>query len=191
MIRGNTVGLRARHESDVAVLQAELYDDVETRSRADNRPWQPIAPDSSHSPYAVADPSDDAACFSVVLLDGGELVGEALLWAVDTHNRSAHIGISLRPAYRGRGIGTETVRVLCHYGFVVRGLHRMQIETLAGNTAMIRAAARAGFELEGTLRGSSWAGGAFSDEVILGRLAAETASETPGGSAKETTSRAD
>jgi RimJ/RimL family protein N-acetyltransferase len=143
MIRGNTVGLRARHESDVAVLQAELYDDVETRSRADNRPWRPIAPGSSRSPYAVADPSDDAACFSVVLLGGdgdgaGELAGEALLWAIDTHNRSAHIGISLRPAFRGRGMGTETVQVLCHYGFVVRGLHRMQIETLAGNTAMIR-----------------------------------------------------
>jgi RimJ/RimL family protein N-acetyltransferase len=183
MIRGNTIGLRARHESDVAVLQAELYDDVETRSRADNRPWRPIAPGSSQSPYAVADPGDDAACFSIVQLDGGELVGEALLWAIDTHNRSAHIGISLRPALRGRGLGTETVRVLCHYGFVVRGLHRLQIETLAGNTAMIRAATRAGFELEGTLRGSSWAGGAFSDEVIFGLLAAEVTSETPGGSA--------
>jgi hypothetical protein len=80
MLRGDIIGLRARHETDVPVLQAELYDDVATRSKADSRPWRPIGPGSVASPYAVSDPTDDAACFSVVQLSGDELVGEALLW---------------------------------------------------------------------------------------------------------------
>ena len=81
MLRGKSIGLRARRESDVRVLHTELYDNVVTRSRADSRPWRPIPPGSAASPYAVAEPSDDAACFSVVDLADDELAGEALLWA--------------------------------------------------------------------------------------------------------------
>lgn len=86
MLRGDKIALRARHEADVAVLQAELYEDVATRSRADSRPWRPIPP---------------------------------------------------------------------------------------GNAAMIWAATRAGFRLEGTLRSSTWVLGAFEDEAVFGLLAAE------------------
>jgi RimJ/RimL family protein N-acetyltransferase len=173
MLRGDKVGLRARHEADVPILQTDLYDDVATRSRADSRPWRPIPPGSAASPYAVADPGEDAACFSVVRLADDELAGEALLWGIDTHNRTAHLGISLRPALRAQGLGLDTVAVLCNYGFAIRGLHRLQIETLADNAAMIRIATRSGFRPEGTLRGAAWVDGAFHDEVILGLLAAD------------------
>jgi RimJ/RimL family protein N-acetyltransferase len=121
----------------------------------------------------VRDPTDDDACFSAVHLPGDELAGEALLWGIDPHNRTAHLGVSLRPAFRGRGLGTNVVRALCRYGFAVRGLHRLQVDTLADNTAMIRAATHAGFIPEGTLRGAAWANGAFVDEIILGLLATE------------------
>jgi hypothetical protein len=100
MLRAGQVGLRARDEADVAVLHAELYEDIATRVRADSRPWRPIPANSAASPYAVSEPRDDHAVFSVVELAGGELAGEALLWAIDLHNRTAHVGLSLRPAFR-------------------------------------------------------------------------------------------
>jgi RimJ/RimL family protein N-acetyltransferase len=173
MLRGEVAGLRARQESDVPVLHAELYEDVAIRVRADYRPWRPIAADSAESPYRVPEGAADAAVFSVVQLATGELAGEALLWGIDMHNRAAHVGISLRPSFRGRGLGTDTVRVLCRYGFSIRGLHRLQAETLADNTAMITAATRAGFVPEGTLRRAAWVDGRFADEVILGLLDSE------------------
>lgn len=173
MIHSGSIGLRARHESDVQVLQSELYDDVVTRVRADSRPWRPIAPGSSHSPYAIGEASDTAASFSVVELPTQELAGEALLWGIDGHNRAAHLGISLRPDFRGRNLGTDLVRALCDFGFAVRGLQRLQIETLSDNHPMIKAATKAGFTLEGTLRRSAWVYGAFADEVILGLLSEE------------------
>lgn len=179
MLRGEVAGLRARHEGDVPVLQAELHDDVPTRIRADSRPWRPIPPGSAASPYAVTDPADNVAAFSVVRLSDEELAGEALLWSIDVHNRTAHVGISLRPAFRGRGLGADTVRLLCYYGFAVLGLHRLQIETLADNAAMIAVATRVGFVLEGTLRRSSWVEGAFADEAILGLLASEWPRQRP------------
>jgi len=176
MLRVGKVGLRAREAADVAVLHAELYEDIAIRMQADSRPWRPIPAGSPASPYAVSEPRDDLACFSVVELASGELAGEALLWAIDLHNRTSHLGLSLRPAFRGRGLGTDVVLALCEYGFAVRGLHRLQVDTLASNTAMIRAAARAGFVHEGRLRQAAWVNGEFADEVVLGMLAADRVS---------------
>jgi RimJ/RimL family protein N-acetyltransferase len=175
VIRGDKVGLRTRHDSDVPVFQAELYDDVVMRSRADSLPWRPIPPEAAESPAAAAAPSDAKAYFSVVELETQELAGEALLWGIDMHNRTAHLGISLLPAFRGRGLAADVIRVLCEYGFAVRGLQRLQVETLVDNTAMIAAATRVGFSAEGTLRRSAWVYGAFVDRVILGLLAEEWA----------------
>ncbi|QCX81907.1 Putative ribosomal N-acetyltransferase YdaF [Streptomyces sp. YIM 121038] len=170
MLRGNKVGLRARHEDDMPVLQAELHDDVVNQARSDTRPWRPITPGSKESPFAVDDKEQRHAAFSVVELEGGTLVGDAVLWNIDQHNRSAHIGLGLLPTSRGKGYGTDVVGVLCHYGFVVRGLHRLQIETLADNPAMLRSAERNGFVREGVLRSSAWVMGEFVDEVLLGLL---------------------
>jgi RimJ/RimL family protein N-acetyltransferase len=173
MLRGTTVGLRARHEDDIPVLRAELYDDVVNASRAEGGPWRPITPGFKDPRLFVDDKSEGSAAFSVVGLDSGTLVGTATLWGIDTHNRNAHIGLGLLPSARGKGYGTDVVAVLCHYGFTVRGLHRLQIETLSDNAAMLRSAERNGFVREGVLRSSAWVMGEFMDEVLLGLLAEE------------------
>ncbi|KES07116.1 GCN5 family acetyltransferase [Streptomyces toyocaensis] len=173
MLRGSKVGLRARHEEDIPILRTELYDDVVNGSRAEGGPWRPITP-GSKDPRLVPDDTDQRhVSFSVVELNGGTLVGMATLWGIDHHNRFAHIGLGLLPAARGRGYGTDVVAVLCHYGFIVRGLQRLQIETLSDNTAMLRSAERNGFVREGVLRSSAWVLGEFLDEVVLGLLAHE------------------
>ncbi|MBY8878272.1 GNAT family N-acetyltransferase [Actinacidiphila acidipaludis] len=171
MLKGSKVGFRARHEDDIPVLRAELYDDVVNASRAEAGPWRPIAPGSKDPRLVTDDKEQGSVPFSVVELAGGTLVGTATLWDIDTHNRSAHIGLGLRPSARGKGYGTDVVAVLCHYGFVVRGLHRLQIETLSDNAAMLRSAERNGFVREGVLRSSAWVMGEFLDEVLLGLLA--------------------
>ncbi|OPC78920.1 GNAT family N-acetyltransferase [Embleya scabrispora] len=171
MLKGNTVGLRARHEDDIPILRTELYDDVVNGSRAEGRPWRPISPGSQDSRLMVNDNDPGFVPFSVVELDSGTLIGMATLWGIDTHNRSAHIGLGLLPAARGKGYGTDVVAVLCHYGFTVRGLHRLQIETLADNTAMLRSAEHNGFVREGVLRSSAWVLGEFLDQTLLGLLA--------------------
>jgi hypothetical protein len=61
MLRAGKVGLRARDEADIAVLHAELYEDIATYMIADSRPWRPIPADSSASPYAIGEPRDDRA----------------------------------------------------------------------------------------------------------------------------------
>ncbi|MFJ7907701.1 GNAT family N-acetyltransferase [Kitasatospora sp. NPDC096204] len=170
MLRGRKVGLRARHEEDIPVLRTELFDDVVTSTRSEGAPWRPISPGSKDRRLVVDDTVPTHVPFSVVELDGGALVGTATLWGIDTHHRSAHIGLGMLPSCRGKGYGTDVVAVLCHYGFVVRGLHRLQIETLADNAGMLRSAERNGFVREGVLRSAVWVMGEFVDQVVLGLL---------------------
>jgi RimJ/RimL family protein N-acetyltransferase len=173
MLTGTTVGLRARHDDDIPILRSELLDDVAGSSRAEGGPWRPVMP-GADDPRLKPDASkENVVSFSVIELEGGTLIGTANLWGIDTHNRFAHIGLGLLPAERGKGYGSDVVAVLCAYGFTVRGLQRLQVDTLADNYAMLRAAERNGFVREGVLRKSAWVMGEFLDEVLLGLLAEE------------------
>lgn len=155
-------------------------------SRAEGRPWRPITPGSKGPRLVVDDKEQALVPFSVVELEGGTLGGTATLWGIDTHHRSAHIGLGLLPSSRGKGYGTDVVAVLCHYGCVVRGLHRLQIETLSDNAAMLRSAERNGFVREGVLRSSAWVTGEFLDEVLLGLLARDWKPDSKGWAPRKT-----
>jgi RimJ/RimL family protein N-acetyltransferase len=173
MLRGELTLLRARQDDDLPILDAELHADVEVMMRSDSRPWRPIPSGPATSMYRVAELPEDVAAFSVEELATGELAGTALLWGIDSHNRLAHIGLGLRPAFRGRGLASDVVQVLCRYGFTILGLNRLGVETLADNAGMMGAAAKAGFVPEGTLRRSAWVNGEFHDITMLGLLATE------------------
>jgi RimJ/RimL family protein N-acetyltransferase len=57
--------------------------------------------------------------------------------------------------------------MLCHYAFATLGLHRLQLETLGDNHAMIRIAERVGFSGEGILHQSAWVTGRFAGRDYL------------------------
>lgn len=173
VLHGELTGLRALTDADIEIFETELLTDVETRVRATGRPWVPVTPGAADSPYRQAEDRAAVVRFSVVELATGDLAGEAVMSGIDLHNRHAEIGLVLRPACRGRCLGTDVVRVLCHYGFSIRGLHRIQITTLADNHAMIAAAVRAGFVMEGTARDAAWIDGRFADGVTLSQLSGE------------------
>ena len=179
MLRGDRVILRARRDEDVAVLDAGLYNDVPLYVRASARPWRPLPPGSPDSPYAVRrDESGSSAVFSVVEIASDQLAGSAGLSGIDQHGRSGHLGLGLLPAFQGKGLGTDVVRVLCSYGFDILGLHRLQLETLPDNDGMTGAARRAGFTQEGRFREAAWINGQFADEVVFGLLAADWRNES-------------
>lgn len=171
MLRGERLVLRARRASDVPILHTGLYDDIATRLLVDGRPWRPLPVEES--PYRPSTDDDGRAVFTVTEVSDDAPIGAASLWGIDSHNRLGHLGMALLPQHRGRGYAGEVVRLLCRYGFELRGLHRLQLETLTDNVAMRKAAATAGFSEEGVLRGSAWLAGGYVDEVIYGLLADE------------------
>ncbi|MEV7008099.1 GNAT family protein [Streptosporangium sp. NPDC051022] len=172
MLRGDRVLLRATTKEDLPVLH-RMHDEVETAVGASDTPWVPRSLDQVIARYEKQEPDPAVVEFAVESVSGGDLLGSAVLWGIDSYNRNGHLGISLLAEARGRGYGTDALRVLCDYAFRIRGLHRLGLETLVTNTAMIASAEKAGFRREGTLRGHAWVAGAFVDEALFGLLAAD------------------
>jgi RimJ/RimL family protein N-acetyltransferase len=179
MLISETVLLRPRVREDVVVLHRLAASDPTLHQRTSYEPWAPRSLEQELARYdaQLGEPPDPLnALFTVEArvasgrIAHGDVVGEASVWGVNPHQRSGHVGLSLVAEARGLGLGTDIVRVLCDYGFRVRGLHRLSCQTLASNAPMIRAAEAAGFVREGQLRSSSWVDGGWDDDVLLGLL---------------------
>jgi aminoglycoside 6'-N-acetyltransferase len=78
---------------------------------------------------------DDAVPFAIE--EGGELIG----WIQYYEERDRH--------YTGRGLGSESLRVLARHLFKERGHHRLVIDPSADNTRAIRTYEDIGFRRVG------------------------------------------
>ena len=139
MLRGGQVLLRAVRRADVERIAAwEL--EPETWRLADDAAYVPRTPADVLTRYDAGETMHvTATSVPFVVEADGEVVGATTLWGIDLHHRRAHLGITLAPAARGMGHGTDACRVLLRYAFDDRGLHRVQLETLASNAAAIAA----------------------------------------------------
>ena len=61
------------------------------------------------------------------------------------------VGYGVLPAFRGRGFTTRALRLVSAWAFEVAGLARLELGHKVGNVASGKAAARAGFRMEGQL----------------------------------------
>ena len=76
---------------------------------------------------------------------------------------------------RGKGFGTEAVRLALDYGWSVLNLHRVGLQVLAHNQRAIASYKRAGFAVEGCLREAAFIDGQWRDLVLMGALAPKPA----------------
>ncbi len=186
MLRGKSVCLRAQRRSDIEVLHGPLYEDPESFMLTEGRAYRPQSLEAALARYDKALPEEPEARYDQFIVESlveigpnistGQVLGDAALWGLNAHERSAHIGITLLPVARGVGVGREVVELLIDHGFRIRGLHRLQCETHADNAAMLATAEAAGFRPEGMLRQAAWRSGRHVDEVVLGLLASDRGS---------------
>jgi RimJ/RimL family protein N-acetyltransferase len=176
MLKGRLVGLREHRREDIEAL-FELDTDAEHVSLADSNPFQPRSLAATQADYdkRQTEPDPKSAFFTIQRLDDedGAAIGDVGLWMIDMHHRSAHVGISLLPSARGQGFGRDALEVICRFGFEIRGLERLSLETLAINAAMQATAGACGFVEEGRLRRAAWYLGRRVDDVLFGLLADE------------------
>ena len=83
------------------------------------------------------------------------------------------LGIGLFPSARGKGFGTEALALLTGYLFEDEQAARVQLGTDVDNVAMRRAAEKAGFQLEGVMRGFWSVNGALRDYALYARTRAD------------------
>jgi RimJ/RimL family protein N-acetyltransferase len=100
--------------------------------------------------------------FSVEEREGGRLVGDVGLCAVDGEPGVVKIGYTIAPAFQGRGYATEAVQALVDYAFDVLGADVVRAHASAENVPSIRVAERVGMRLvermEHRRAGRTWHG---------------------------------
>ena len=174
MFASARVRLRPQVPDDAAVLY-EMWSDPEHHLLTSERPMlaESLAARRARLEKAQGEPDDLNARFTAETTADGTVIGACSLWGLDAFNQFGHLGISLLPAARAQGYGREVVRLLCHYGFRFRNLHRIGLETLATNAAMRKLAESCGFTLEGIQREQAYDGDGFSDIALYGLLRKE------------------
>jgi diamine N-acetyltransferase len=131
--------------------------------------------------YERASVVADRALFTVYARDDGRPIGRADLASIDYRHRTASIGLFIGEAdRRGKGCGTEIVRLLLDYAFTALGLHNVMLTAYEYNLAGLRAYRKAGFTECGRRRQCHRMGGRLWDEVYLDCLASEFVSPVLG-----------
>ena len=169
MLTGERVLLRPFGPDDVEPLWRARLDPV-MWAQTSEKPYVPQPLAEYRARYEAPSTTDDAQ-FAVDV--DGRLVGRAALFGSDPLARHAEIGLSLLPEHQGRGYGKDVLRVLLGLGFRTRNLHRIHLQTLAGNAAALAAYRAVGFVEEGRLREHAWVEGTYDDVVVMAVLRAE------------------
>ena len=120
----------------------------------------------------VAAGGPEAVHFTIYERATGRPIGNTELHGIDHRNRSAEFGILIgEPDARGRGYGTEAVRLVLDYAFVALGLHNVMLTVYEFNLAGRRAYEKAGFREIGRRRQARLMGGRLWDEVFMDCIA--------------------
>jgi RimJ/RimL family protein N-acetyltransferase len=98
----------------------------------------------------------------------------ARAYGPNTESRAWAIGVSLRPEYRARGIGTVAHRLLVRHLLSTTDAHRLEAGTDVTNAPERAALTRVGFRFEGLLRGAQHRRGKYHDIALYGLLRGET-----------------
>lgn len=101
-------------------------------------------------------------------------LGQVDLIYIDWKNRVAEIGIVIgSEENRGRGIGTEALKILQSFVFESLNLNRLEIKVRDFNARAIRCYLKSGFLEEGRLRQNFFVKGKYRDTICLSMLHSE------------------
>jgi len=113
----------------------------------------------------------DKVVFAICRKEDNEHIGNVSLDAIDHRYRNARISIFLAvPEARGKGYGSDALRILIRYAFDFLNLHRVWCKTDADDESLVRFYQRLGFAREGTLRDHEFKCGRYVDKALWGIL---------------------
>lgn len=113
---------------------------------------------------------------AVCVTETGAHVGNVYLRDIDWVSKNAALGVFIGEGNcRGKGYGSQALRLVVRHAFRDLGLYRVYLFALADNQGALAAYRKVGFTLEGTLRRHVFKAGEFKDVVVLGILRDEWA----------------
>jgi diamine N-acetyltransferase len=124
--------------------------------------------------YEEAAVATDAYWFTIYDRSSMTPIGLCDLFEVDWRNQAGRFGMLIGESeYRGKGLGTETARLMLDYAFTAVGLFSVWLDVDEFNVAGRRAYERAGFRECGRWRGATLMNGRRYDRIIMDAIASE------------------
>lgn len=110
--------------------------------------------------------------FAIIDLASDAHIGNIRIGPIDTKNKNAEIGYFIGDkAYWGRGVASESVRLVADFAFSKLALHRLQAGVIEDNTGSIHLLKKEGFALEGRLVEKGLVDGIYRDHLVFGKIA--------------------
>ncbi|MER5427603.1 GNAT family N-acetyltransferase [Streptomyces sp. NPDC002588] len=109
----------------------------------------------------------------VIVSPGGRPVGQVGLWLRNLRQGRASLGYWVVESARGRGAAVASVRAVVDWALRELRIPRLELWVEPWNTASVRTAERAGFQLEGLLRGWQQVGDERRDMFMYALLNGE------------------
>ena len=174
MLQGKLIYLRGIERDDLKLLH-ELENDEEVMGWARFRPDHTTSLEELEKRYEdeLKGDSPTRRTFAVVHRKTGKVAGWCSIRWWRPFVTSADIGLALAREYRGMGVGAEVTRLLTELAFDQYNMHKVELFTRADYKAMIGAAKKSGFKLEGRVRETLYFDGKFHDGVQMGVLREE------------------
>lgn len=134
----------------------------------------PMTYDQESAWYERAISDEENPTFAIYERSSWRPIGNCGLIGVNRLHRRAEVGIAIgEPDARGRGYGTEAMRLLLDYAFTVLDLRNVMLRVYEYNEAGRRSYDKVGFTEIGRRRESRWHTGRFWDEIYMDILASE------------------
>ncbi|MBN9393445.1 MAG: GNAT family N-acetyltransferase [Chloroflexi bacterium] len=137
------------------------------------------------SPYAItlesiekeeAKFNDDNTVSEFRIRENGtdRLVGLTWLSGIDRSFGTSHLSVNIgNPEDRGKGYGSEAIRLICSYAFKELRLHRVALVVYQYNDRAFELYKRLGFKEEGRAREAIYRNGRYFDCIQMGMLEGE------------------
>ena len=169
MLQGKFVKIRTMEEADLSAVKA-INDDPAVRANVVGWGW----PTSMSEMQRWHAGSQGGHTHRWVVEDEAErVIGVTGLWDVDMQSRHAMTALKLggRNEVRGRGLGSDAIKLVMAWAFYDLGLNRLYGSILANNVASQRAYVdKCGWSHEGVSREHVWRHGSFVDLLHVGVL---------------------
>jgi RimJ/RimL family protein N-acetyltransferase len=176
VLRGERVILREFRESDIDDRLRHPIDPEEEDGygSAWRREWDGRRYHTREYLTAARRPPERGAYTWAVEHDRHCIGSAGLRVDAGQHRASYTVGLFVA-AMRGRGLGREVTRLVVAWGLVGLGLHRIELEVVAGNIRAINCYLACGFRREGVRREAELYPDGWRDLILMGLLRSEYA----------------
>ncbi len=173
LFRGKLVRLAAPVPEDAACF-AEWNNDSEYLRQMDTDYARPRNVKDHEELAQMMRSASNGVLFHIRTLSDDRMIGFVALHNIEWNNQAGMISIGIGdPAYRGKGYGTDAMRLAIHYAFNELNLYRLGLDVNGNNPRAIRVYENLGFQREGAARQAIYRDGERVDRLLMGLLCSE------------------